>query len=149
MSLANALSLLKLDILLFHVKDDTAKEESSTYLFSQNFVCMFLGRMNFMLLGKFSWHFGGKWGLYLGGIDFICVPGSPLSWSSDFLFFRMCSTSWSSEEAGAEVCMLPKGNSTSHSLGLATKAMAAVLVSSSRLGICLSNVAISATVNNH
>ena len=50
-----------------------------------------------MLLGKFSWHFGGKWGLYFGGIVFICVPGSPLSWSSDFLFFGMCSTSSSSE----------------------------------------------------
>ena len=149
MSLAKVLSLLKLDILLFHVEDDTAKEESSTYLFSQNFVCMFLGRINFMLLGKFSWHFGGKWGLYFGGIVFICVPGSPLSWSSDFLFFGMCSTSSSSEEAGAEVCTLPKGKLTLHSLGLATKAMAAGLVSSSRLGIRLSNVAMSETVINN
>ena len=143
MSFAKVLSLLKLDSLLFHDEEATAKEESSRYFFFQKSVAMFFGNKNLMLPGNFSHIFEKTEGLYFEEDNFTDVPGSALSGSLDFRRLGGCSGSSSSEDAGPDDMMLPKGKSTSHSFGLATKVRAAVLVSSSLLGIRRSSRAMS------
>ena len=76
MSVANVLSLLKLDNLLFYDEEATAKEESSRYFFFQKSVAMFFGNKNLMLSGNFSHIFEKTEGLYFEEDDFTDVPGS-------------------------------------------------------------------------
>ena len=83
------------------------------------------------------------------GEDFFALPGSSLVWLSDLVRFEDGSVSSLSSEGGADCWTLPKGKSTSHSLGLFTKAVAAVSVSSSRLGIRLSRAAMSEKLNRN
>ena len=98
-----------------------------------------------MLLGNFPRMFEKFEELYfeLDGVG--NVPGSALS---DLTVFRRLelwsgSGSSSSEETGADVAMLPNGNSTSHCFGLVTKARAAESVNSSRHGMRRSSMAMS------
>ena len=90
-----------------------------------------------MLLGNFPHMFEKFEELYfeVDGVD--NVPGSALSDLSAFRRLELCSVSGSSssEEAGADVAMLPNGNSTSHCFGLVTKARAVESVNSSQHGM--------------
>ena len=131
---ANFFSLFKLESRHFHVEDVTAMEESSRYLFSQCWVSIFSGILNFLLEDKVSARQLNAVGLYL----FNFVEGLPGSGSSRVVgldFLGGWGPSSSSEEGGAETWMLPKGNSTSQVRGEAAKTWPLSKLSSSRLGI--------------
>ena len=131
---ANFFSLFKLESRHFHVEDVTAMEESSRYLFSQCWVSIFSGILNFLLEDKVSARQLNAVGLYL----FNFVEGLPGSGSSRVVgldFLGGWGPSSSSEEGGAETWMLPKGNSTSQVRGEAAKTWPPSKLSSSRLGI--------------